>query len=283
MLNSPLSDEETTEVEELEPDDTGETEQLDKEPADDGAEESEESPEEGLIATLDEEDESDDKQKPWVNDLRKRDREKTKRIRELERELEAKAAPGKSDDLGKEPELEDYDYDSDQFKTALKGWYAKKADVDARKAKEREAQEEIAKQFQQRQETYTTGKARFPKEKMQEAEDEVVATLSQSRQSMLLDVADDSAALVATLGLNPKTLQSLAKIKSDALFIKELTKVEMKIQSTTKKQAPPPERVISGSGKTPGSSTSNLDRLYEQAQKSGDYSKYHAEKERLKK
>lgn len=282
MLNSPLSDEvlPDTEAEEMEPDDSGEVEPLDEEPVDDGSEEGEE---EGVIATLDDvEEEPDDKHRPWVNDLRKRDREKTKRIRELERELESKALPSAPDDLGKEPELEDFDYDSDQFKTALKGWYAKKADTDARKAKERETQEEISKQFQQRQETYVSGKARFPKEKMQEAEDEVVATLSQSRQSMLLDVADDPAAMVATLGLSPKTLQSLAKIKSDAIFIKELTKIEMKIQPAQKKSAPPPERTLSGSGKTPGSSASNLDRLHEQAQKTGDYTAYYAAKNKSK-
>lgn len=237
---------------------------------------------EAEIVSLDEEAEPEENARPWVNDLRKRYREEQKRARQLEEQLKAVQGGAKVDALPKEPELEDFDYDADQFKAAYRDWTAKKVEHDRQKAKEREQQEEIQKQFQERQTLYATGKSRFPKDKMQEAEDEVVSILPQSRQSMLLDVADDPAALVATLGASPETLRKLSGIKSDAKFIKELTKVEMKIQSAPKK-APPPERTVSGSGRTPGASASNLDALYQKAQKSGDYTAYFAEKKRLSK
>jgi hypothetical protein len=242
-----------------------------------------EASEDELIVTIGDEapEEVDANDQSLVNRLRKIEREKTKRIRELERSLEAVQGGSKPDPLGKEPELEDFDYDADQFKAALKDWYVKKADHDKRQEQIRRQQEETAKEWQAVQETYTKGKARFPAEKMAEAEEEVSTTLSGPRQAMLMDMADDSAALVVALGSNPEVLRKLSAIKSDAKFVKELAKVEMNVKVQSKKTPPPPERTISGSGRTPGASASNLDRIKAEAEKTGDYSKYFAEKRRL--
>lgn len=236
-----------------------------------------------LIVTIEgEEQEEEEKQAPnWVKELRRKNREDQRRIRELEEKLAQGNAPAQSDDPGKEPELEDFDYDADAFKAAFKEWTAKKAQVEQKKEAIRRQQEEAAKEWQAVQETYAKGKARFPKEKMAEAEEEVVSVLSGPRQAMLMDMADDSAQLVIALGSSPETLRKLAAIKSDAKFIKELAKVEMNVKVQPKKNPPPPERTISGSGKTPGATANKLDSLKAEAEKSGDYSKYFAEKRRL--
>jgi len=281
-LQSPDEDTSGTDVQELEPDDQGDTEQLAEESEDAGDEETADATEdEELVVTLGEEQTEEEPAKPWVNDLRKRYREEQKRSRQLEEQLQAMQG-SKQATPEKEPELEDFDYDADKFKEAYRDWTAKKVESDRREAAQRSANEETAKEFQKRQEEYVKGKARFQKEKIQEAEEEVVSILPASRQSMLLDIADDPAALVAALGGKPEILQKLAAIKSDGRFIKELVKLEMNVKVQSKKTPPPPERTISGSGKTPGSSSSNLDRLHQEAQKSGDYSKYFAEKARLK-
>lgn len=241
------------------------------------------SSEDELIVTIDgEEQEEEEKQAPnWVKELRRKNREDQRKIRELEEKLAQGNAPAQSDDPGKEPELEDFDYDADAFKAAFKEWTAKKAQVEQKKEAIRRQQEEAAKEWQAVQETYAKGKARFPKEKMAEAEEEVVSVLSGPRQAMLMDMADDSAQLVIALGSSPETLRKLASIKSDAKFIKELAKVEMNVKVQPKKTPPPPERTISGSGKTPGATANKLDSLRAEAEKSGDYSKYFAEKRRL--
>lgn len=236
-----------------------------------------------LVVTIEgEEQEEEEKQAPnWVKELRRKNREDQRKIRELEEKLAQGNAPAHSDDPGKEPELEDFDYDADAFKAAFKEWTAKKAQVEQKKEAIRRQQEEAAKEWQAVQETYAKGKARFPKEKMAEAEEEVVSVLSGPRQAMLMDMADDSAQLVIALGSSPETLRKLASIKSDAKFIKELAKVEMNVKVQPKKTPPPPERTISGSGKTPGATANKLDSLRAEAEKSGDYSKYFAEKRRL--
>lgn len=237
-----------------------------------------------LVVTLgDEQPDEEEKAAPnWVKDLRKQKREDAKRIRELEERLAAGNQP-KSDDPGKEPELEDFDYDADQFKAAFKEWTTKKAKAEQQKELIRKQQEEAQKEWQSVQETYAKGKSRFPKEKMVEAEEEVVSILPGPRQAMLMDMADDSAALVVALGSNPEVLRKLASIKSDAKFVKELAKVEMKMEIKTKsKTPPPPERTITGSGRTPGASASSLNALYEKAQKTGDYTAYYAAKNKAK-
>ncbi len=236
-----------------------------------------------LVVTIEgEEQEEEEKQAPnWVKELRRKNREDQRKIRELEEKLAQGNAPAQSDDPGKEPELEDFDYDADAFKAAFKEWTAKKSQVEQKKEAIRRQQEEAAKEWQAVQETYAKGKARFPKEKMAEAEEEVVSVLSGPRQAMLMDMADDSAQLVIALGSSPETLRKLASIKSDAKFIKELAKVEMHVKVQPKKTPPPPERTIIGSGKTPGATAGKLDSLKAEAEKSGDYSKYFAEKRRL--
>lgn len=281
-----------------EPDESGtdtleavESEEIIEEEAesDDSSVDSEEKSEEAtdsdeLVVTIDgEEQEEEEKQAPnWVKELRRKNREDQRKIRELEEKLAQGNAPERKDDPGKEPELEDFDYDADAFKAAFKEWTAKKAQFEQNKEAIRRQQEEAAKEWQSVQETYAKGKARFPKEKMAEAEEEVVSVLSAPRQAMLMDMADDSAQLVIALGSSPETLRKLASIKSDAKFIKELAKVEMNVKVQPKKTPPPPERTISGSGKTPGAGQANLERLREQAEKTGDYTEYYAAKSKSK-
>jgi hypothetical protein len=282
-LQSPDEDASGTDVQELEPDDTGEDEQLDEEPVGTGEDQAEdaqdEAPEELVVTLGEEQAEEEEPAKPWVNDLRKRYREEQKRSRQLEEQLQALQG-AKQSAPEKEPELEDFDYDADKFKAAYREWTGKKAEADRQAEAQRAANEETAKEFQKRQEEYVKGKARFQKEKIQEAEEEVVSRLPASRQSMLLDIADDPAALVAALGSSPDTLSKLAAIKSDGKFIKELVKIEMNVKVKPRTTPPPPERTISGSGKTPGASSSNLDRLHKEAQESGNYDKYYAEMRR---
>ena len=118
-LRSKDEDESGTDIAEVAAEDQDETDLPDEELDDVGDEEGgedEAAEEEGLVVTLgDEPEEDDDKKAPsWVTQLRKSDREKSKKIRELEEKLSGSAAPV-ADEIGKEPELEDFDYDADQF------------------------------------------------------------------------------------------------------------------------------------------------------------------------
>jgi len=292
-LLSPDEDNSGTDVaeapeEEMEPDDTGEPESVEQEPE----EASDPAPEEELVIQLDEKEEEDEKAPGWVKDLRKRYREEQKARRQIEEELSRLKGGAKqeSDALPPKPTLEnpgtgrDEDsYDAEVFQHQLDAWYEKKADHDRKQAQVKAQQDEAAKEWEAVQKRYAEGKSKLPADKMEEAEAEVISVLSPNRQAMLMDIADDAALLAYALGSNPETLRKVGSIKNDARFIKELTKIEMNIKAAPKKAAPPPERTISGSGRTPGATASNLEKLKADAQKSGDYSKYYAEKRRLAK
>ena len=283
-LQSPDEDNSGTDVvevpeEEMEPDDTGEPESVEQEPE----EASDTAPEEELVIQLDEKEEEDEKAPGWVKDLRKRYREEQKARRQIEEELSRLKGGEVQDKPLKKPKIDDpeIDYDGEKLAEALDVYYTAKADHDRKQAQVKAQQEESAKEWEAVQKRYAEGKSKLPADKMEEAEAEVISVLSPNRQAMLMDIADDAALLAYALGSNPDTLRKVASIKNDAKFIKELTKIEMNIKAAPKKAAPPPERTISGSGRTPGATASNLEKMKAEAEKSGDYSKYFAEKRRL--
>ena len=245
----------------------------------------EETTEEGLTATIGEPEEEEEEHKApgWIKELRKENREKAKKLKEMEAELQKLRGGQSAPEPLKKPKLEDFDYDSEEFEKAMDKFYAVKAEQDKLDAVRKQAEDEQQKEWQARQDTYKEAKARFDAEEMQEAEEEVVSTLSPARQAMLLDVVDDPAAMVIALAKNPEALRKLATIKSDGRAIKEMVLMEANMKITPKgNKPPPPERTISGSGKTAGSVRTSLEKLKEEAERTGDYSKYYAEKRKQK-
>jgi hypothetical protein len=287
-LQSEVQDEGGTDVVEVAPEDQADSKQPEPElvqagdaPSVDGGEAPQE---DDLVVTIEgaaEPEEEEASAPSWVKELRKKNREDQKRIRELEQQLQANQS-GVVQVAPKKPKLEDFDYDADAFEKAMDSYYADKAKHDAELEKRAKEQEEQQKQWQERQAAYIETKKRFKPEAMKEAEDEVVSTLPPARQAMIIDIADDPGTIVYALGKNPAKLRELAAIKSDGRFIKALTQLEAKITVQTKtKTPPPPERTITGAGRTPGSTAANLEKLKQEAEQSGDYSKYFAEKRRL--
>jgi hypothetical protein len=238
-----------------------------------------------LTATIGEPQEEDEDHKApgWIKELRKENREKAKKLKEYEAELQRLKGGQSAPEPLKKPKIEDFDYDSDAYEQAMDKFYAAKVEQDKAEAARKQAEEEQQKEWQSRQESYKEAKGRFSAEEMEDAEAEVVSVLSPARQAMLLDVADDPATLVLALGKNPEALRKLAAIKSDGQAIKEMVKLEMNIKVAPKgKTPPPPERTISGAGKTPGGSRRTLEQLREEAQSTSNYTKYFAEKLRQK-
>jgi hypothetical protein len=67
----------------------------------------------------------------WVRELRKTNREKERRIRELEAKLTATTTENKPVvTMGPKPKLEDHDYDADRYEQALDAWHERKRQHD---------------------------------------------------------------------------------------------------------------------------------------------------------
>ncbi|MCY1427445.1 hypothetical protein D9M71_432910 [compost metagenome] len=85
--------------------------------------------------------------------------------------------------------------------------------------------------------------------------------------------ADNSALVVYALGKNAAKAKELAAIKDPVKFAFAIAKLETQLKVQAKKSAPAPERTVSGSAPKSGAVDSSLERLREEAAKTGDYSK----------
>jgi hypothetical protein len=222
----------------------------------------------------------------WVKDLRKADREKARRIRELEAQVRTQQAPQATQvpTLGAKPKLEDFDYDETKYDAALEKWYDDKRKVD--KAKEEvEAQERARQEAGQAKLNSYIGEAKELRVKdFQDVESEVVSALSVEQQGILLAGADKPALLVYALGRNPAKLKSLASINDPVRFAFAAAKLESQLKTSRTAAKPAPESRVSASGGAPvsGGSQKTLERLREEAARTGDMTKVIAYKRQLK-
>ena len=227
--------------------------------------------------------EEEEKQAPeWVRNLRKSYRELQREKRELEEKLKAVSPATEQSPvvLGRKPTLEGCDYDSDKFESELADWFERKRQADEAEAKQRARQQAEQESWQKKLETYTQSKTGLKVSDFQDAEETVLETLSVTQQGIILQGAQNPAVLVYALGKNPNKAKELAGITDPVQFAFAVAKLETQL-SVTKKQAPPPEKRINGNGSL-GTSSAQLDRLREEAARTGDFTKVIAFKKQLK-
>lgn len=246
-----------------------------------------ESDEEELVVTIGEEtppQQEEAKAPQWVRDLRKADREKTRKIRELEAKL-ATTEQQKKPQLGPKPTLEAFDYDPDAFEAALDKWKEQKAAQDAELAKAQEAERKQQEAFQAKYEGYTSRKIELaPKLKdFDDVEEAVRHSLDATQIGIVLAHAKDPALLVYALGKDENRLADLAKIKDPVEYIFAVARMETQLRTSSRKPSAAPEKTVRGSASTSGGADKRLDQLYTEAAKTGDLSKVRAYKAQLKK
>ncbi len=222
----------------------------------------------------------------WVQELRKRDREREKEKRELQRrvkELEAAntAAPDVPK-LGAKPTLESCDYDETEFETKLEAWYQDKASVEASEREARAQQEAAQQAWEAKVSSYNEAKAKLPVDDFDEAEAFVQDNFDATQQGLLVKVAKDAPTLVYALGKNPKKAAELAKIKDYAEFVAEAVRLEMSVKATRKPASAPEKTVNVPTGTGVSAADNTLERLREEASRTGDYSKVMAYKRSMR-
>jgi hypothetical protein len=226
--------------------------------------------------------EEEEKQAPeWVKNLRKSYRELQREKRELEEKLKMvlPAPENNPVDPGKKPTLEACDYDSDKFENELADWFERKRQADEAVAKQRTKQQAEQESWQKKLEGYNQSKSGLKVSDFQDAEETVLESLSVTQQGIILQGAQNPAVMVYALGKNPKKAKELAEITDPVQFAFAVAKLETQL-SVTRKQLPPPEkRIVSNSGS--GSSSVQLERLREEAARTGDYTKVMAFKKQL--
>lgn len=208
----------------------------------------------------------------WVKELRKANREKEKRIRELEARLN-QSPERKPVVLGVKPKLEDHDYDADKYEAALTDWFERKRHADTESQKVQQAEQAQQRAWQDKLDGYGKAKAELRVRDFEDAEAVAQELFNITQQGVMLQGADNPALVIYALGKNPKKAAELAKIEDPVKFAFAVAKLEKELKVTNRKAAPAPERTISSTGRVSGSVDSTLERLREEAARTGNMTK----------
>lgn len=210
----------------------------------------------------------------WLKDLRKREREQAKRIREFEQAEAARqtAAAPAAPAVGEKPTPEQFDFDSEAYGEALIAWNERKRAADTQAAAAQAEQEAAQAAWNERVTSYNNAKASLKVDDFDGAEHVVRETMSPVQQSVILNGADKPELLVYALGRNPAKAKELAAIKDPVKFAFAVAKLESQLKVAPRKAPPAPERQVRGTAGGATSVDNQLARLQAQADKTGDRS-----------
>ena len=217
----------------------------------------------------------------WVKELRKTNRELQRQNRELQGKLQAAPTEIKPVVIGNKPKLEDHDYDAEKYEEALTNWFERKRQADDVNAKQEAEVMNQQKAWQAKLDGYGKAKAELRVKDFEDAEEVAQQVFSITQQGVLLQGADNPALVVYALGKNPVKAKELAEIKDPVKFAFAVAKLEKDLKVTNRRQAPAPERIVTGTGRSSGAVDSTLERLREEAARTGNMTKviqYRAQK-----
>ena len=209
----------------------------------------------------------------WVKELRKTNRELQRQNRELQGRLQAAPTEIKPVVIGTKPKLEDHDYDADKYEEALTSWFERKRQAEEVNAKQEAEVMNQQKAWQAKLDGYGKAKAELRVKDYEDAEAVAQEVFSITQQGVLLQGADNPALVVYALGKNPAKARELAEIKDPVKFAFAVAKLEKDLKVTNRRQAPAPERIVTGTGRSSGAVDSTLERLREDAARTGNMTK----------
>ena len=223
------------------------------------------------------EDDDVSKAPEWVRDLRKQNRQLIREKRELEQRLASSAPAPQAVVVGDEPTLEDpdVDFDTEKFRAKYRDWTQRKLQAEEQVRKTKDAEQAMRNAWQTKLDAYDREKSSLKVRDFEDAEEVVKGTFSVMQQGVILNGADKPAAIVYVLGRNPAKAKELGSITDPVKFAFAVAKLETQLKVTPRKTAPIPDRQVRGSAPVPGGVDSNLERLREEAAKTGDFSKVH--------
>ena len=243
---------------------------------------SEDQDESQITVSFGEEKEDSEETQPapgWVRELRKQHRKQVKENRELKAKLEQLETTKQKIELGPKPTLEDVDYDTDEYNKQLDAWYQRKQAVDQQAAEREREQERQTEEWNRTLTAYQEKRASLKVADYEEAEAVIMESMDETQQGMILQGADNPALLVYALGKNPEKAHELAQIKDPVKFAFAVAKTETQLKVNKKTTKTQPEKTVSGKAPVSGSVDSTLERLRNEAMKTGDYSKVHRYKQ----
>lgn len=223
--------------------------------------------------------EQDESRAPeWVRELRKSNREKDRQLREQQAEIVRLRGAGQQPTaivVGDKPTLEGCNFDATKFETELDAWKERKSQSEAQQRQANEAQQKQQQAWQTTLQEYGQEKSELKVRDYEDAEEAVKAALSLTQQGVILDGVDKGrrAVVIYALGKNQSKLKELAAINNPVKFAFAVAKLETQLKVTPKKSVPAPERAVRSSVAGAAAVDNTLEKLREEARKTGDLSR----------
>jgi hypothetical protein len=241
-----------------------------------GEQEGDDEHEDEIVVSIGDVSPQEEERKPaakWIKEVRKINRELTRKNRELEAQLNSTRTEPDPVKVVAKPTLDGCDYDSERYEAELSAWYEQKRQADLLDAQAKEAEAQYLRKYQERLAAYGKAKAELRVRDYEDAEETVLQHLDIPQQNVIVKGAENAALVVYALGKNPAKAKELASIKDPIDFAFAVARLEKDLKvSNRAKKAPPPEKVVTGSGRISGSVDSELERLRAHAEKTGDIS-----------
>jgi hypothetical protein len=241
-----------------------------------GEQEGDDEQEDEIVVSIGDVSPQEEERKPaakWIKEVRKINRELARKNRELEAQLNSTRTEPNPVKVVAKPTLDGCDYDSERYEAELSSWYEQKRQADLLEAQAKEVEAQQIRKYQERLAAYGKAKAELRVRDYEEAEETVLQHLDIPQQNVIVKGAENAALVVYALGKNPAKAKELASIKDQIDFAFAVARLEKDLKvSNRAKKAPPPEKVVTGSGRISGSVDSELERLRAHAEKTGDIS-----------
>jgi len=106
-------------------------------------------------------------------------------------------------------------------------------------------------------------------------------SMNNTQQGIIIKVMKNPALFIYAIGKNEAKLKELAGITDPVEFTAAVAKLEDKI-NMKKRSAPPPESTVRGSGTLSATTDKTLEKLREEAAKTGDYTKVHKYRQQMR-
>ena len=214
----------------------------------------------------------------WVRELRREHRELKKRNRELESRVSQSTETNPVVTLGAKPSLEALDYDTEKYEQSLADWYERKRLVDDQQAKARRSEEEQQRAWNAKLEGYVEAKTKLKVRDYDDAEEVAQQLFNVVQQGVMIQGAENPALVIYALGKNPKKAKELAAIDDPVKFAFAVAKLESQLKISNRKAATKPEKTFSATAPARGAVDSTLERLREEAARTGNMDKVMAYK-----
>jgi hypothetical protein len=190
------------------------------------------------------------------------------RMRQLLEKLE-----GKAPDQSAKPTLEDVGFDEDKYAEKIIQWNEGQRNANKAKEAQKTAEEDTQKEWIARATQYQAEISKLGDEGI-DAQSIVETYTTPSQQSIIVMGAQNPAQFVADISKHDALLEQMAAIQNPVKLAAFIARTEMTLKKSTQNK-PAPEQ---GFQKTTVAAPKNLDALRDECLKSGDMTKYYAQK-----